>query len=101
MVLSKFVSMGTLFHIDFFIIECNSSLISTVERPIGSTPSPSKPKKALATKIKLLLKKKNVMEPNIGPYMKEGATSPEKKNLVDGLNNCAIEFYFCENFIYG
>jgi hypothetical protein len=25
----------------------------------------------------------------------------EKKNLVDGLNDCALEFDFCEHCIYG
>jgi hypothetical protein len=49
MVLAKGIRVGTLLQLDACTIECNSSLISAVERSIGTTPLQSEPlKQALA-----------------------------------------------------
>ena len=54
MVLTNGVCVGTWFYLDACTIECNSSLIFSMERSIGYTPSQSNPpKQALDLESKL------------------------------------------------
>jgi len=58
MVLTKGVCVGTLFQLDVCTIECNSSLISAIERSIRSTPSQLEhPKQVFYLKNKLHVEK--------------------------------------------
>ena len=59
------------------------------------------PKGALSTESKLLAEKTMLWHQRLGHIGEKGLHTLKNKNLVDGLNDCNLEFYFCEHCIYG
>lgn len=59
------------------------------------------PKGALPTESKLLAEKTMLWHLRLGHIGEKGLRTLKNKNLVNGLNDCNLEFDFCEHCIYG
>jgi hypothetical protein len=51
--------------------------------------------------VKLLVEKKILCNQRLGHIGEKGLKYLENKNLVEGLDDCNLEFNFCEHCIYG
>lgn len=113
MMLAKGVRMSTLFQLDAYTIHWKSSSISTAKRAIKSTPLQSKlvptfdghalwvRKRSLASESNLYADMTMLWHQKLGYIGEKEIQALENKNLVDGLNDCALEFDFCGHCIYG
>ena len=59
------------------------------------------PKGANTLEGKLLVEKTMLWHLRFGHIGEKGLRTLKKKNLVEGLNDCNLEFEFCEHCVYG
>ena len=90
MLLAKGTRRGTLFQLEACISQCNSSFVSTCV-----------PKGAITLEGKLLAEKTMLWHLRFGHIGEKGLRTLKNKNLVEGLNDCNLEFDFCEHCVYG
>ena len=90
MVLAKGTRRGTLFQLDACMSQCNSSSIPTCV-----------PKGANTLEGKLLAEKTMLWHLRFGHIGEKGLRTLKSKNLVEGLNDCNLEFDFYEHYVYG
>ena len=86
MVLAKGTRRGTLFQLDACMSQCNSSSIPACV-----------PKGANTLEGKLPAEKTMLWHLRFGHIGEKGLRTLKNKNLVEGLNDCNLEFDFCEH----
>lgn len=118
MVLAKGTRRGTLFQLDACIAQCNISSISKKRVTINSSPPSERavkktvamgsngsvvsvPKGANTLEGKLPAEKTMLWHMRFGHTSEKGLRTLKTKNLIEGLNDCNLEFDFCEHCVYG
>lgn len=111
MVIARGSRLGTLYQLDAFIVECNSTFDKIVKKTtqlkkgkISLSPDGHGfwvPKGGFSTKSKLPIEKTMLQHEKLNHIGEKVLRTLKNKNLVDGLNDCNLEFDFCEHCIYG
>ena len=111
MVIARGRRLGTLYQLDAYTVECNSTFDKIVKKTAQLEKEKISlstdghgfcvPKGALSTESKLPTKKTMLWHQRLGHIGEKGLRTLKNKNLVDGLNDCNLEFDFCEHCIYG
>ena len=117
MVLAKGTRRGTLFQLDACISQCNSSFVSKKREAITSSPASEQvvkkivvigsdgsaacvPKGANTLEGKLPVEKTMLWHMRFGHIGEKGLKTLKNKKLIEGLNDCNLEFDFCEHCVY-
>ena len=111
MVLAKGTRRGTLFQLDACISQCNSSSVSKKRTAITSSPPFEQAVKktvvigsdgsANTLEGKLPVEKTMLWHMRFGHIGEKGLRSLKTKNLIEGLNDCNLEFDLFEHCVYG
>ena len=111
MVIARGSWLGTFYQIDACTVKCNSTFDKIEkkntqlekEKICLSTDGCGfwVPKGALSTKSKLPMEKTMLWHQRLSHIGEKGLHTLKNKNLIDGLNDYNLEFYFCEHCIYG
>lgn len=111
MVVARGVRFGTLYKLEAYTVECNSTFVKsksvdTSLEDLKVSPSADGngfwvPKGALSSEAKLPAEKTMLWHQRLGHIGEKGLRTLKNKNLVEGLNDCNLDFDFCEHCIYG
>ncbi|GLJ29753.1 hypothetical protein SUGI_0587340 [Cryptomeria japonica] len=111
MVVARGVRFGTLYKLEAYTVECNSTSVksksaNTSLEDLKVSPSADGngfwvPKGALSSEAKLPAEKTMLWHQRPGHIGEKGLRTLKNKNLVEGLNDCNLDFDFCEHCIYG
>lgn len=111
---SKGVRIGTLYKLDACTVQCNSSFDTQKKKSSNSSSSPLDqvekehvaatsngcafwiPKGAQSLEMKLLAEKPMLWYQRIGHIGEKGLGALKNKSLVKSLDDCNLEFDFCE-----
>ena len=100
-VLARGTRRGTLFQLDACIPLCNSSSSSPSEQAVKKSMAISSDGSANTLEGKLPTEKTMLWHMRFGHIGEKGLRTLKNKNLVEGLNDCNLEFDFCEHCVYG
>ncbi|GLJ33476.1 hypothetical protein SUGI_0673510 [Cryptomeria japonica] len=107
MVIARGVRFNTLYRLDTYTIECNRTFVKGKSmEDLRFSPSANGngfwvPKGALSSEAKLPIEKTMLWHQRLGHIGEKGLRTLKNKNLVEGLNDCNLDFDFCEHCIYG
>ena len=93
-ILAKGEHIGTLYKLDAKLVFCNS--ISVKSSRINDITHGEN-----AMEVKIIVEKEILWHHRLDHIGMKGLKTLKNKNLVEGLADCNVEFYFCEHCING